>query len=117
MITAKVTRNRFEIPEDGDVYDRVARHYIQRALWDQRMTEGRVDWADHDFALTSDIIEEPGVPARWGRCIAVCSRCNEHRAMYHGVDLRTANVGWCIPQSRPPFSWLTTLFGRWSGRV
>lgn len=102
MSRKQLTAGRFDVPAVGDVYDRVARHHIQRSLWDQRMSEGKVDWADHDFGFTSEIIDEPEVPEQWGRRLAVCSRCGELRAMYHGVDMRIANIGWCVP---PPSRW------------
>jgi hypothetical protein len=98
--TATLTPNRFHVPESGDVYDRWGRHYIERSLWDERISEGRADWANHRFQRASRV-DEPGVPSQWHRIRAFCTRCGEERLVWFGARDSDLNEGWCIPQAVP----------------
>jgi hypothetical protein len=72
------------------VYDRRLGYYTDRRLWDQRIAEGREEWADHDFEL--------GPADHWGTCHAVCRRCGERRrGVWVHTDRRGLNAMWCRP--------------------
>jgi hypothetical protein len=90
--------DRYYIPDDGGhVYDRWGGYHIARDLWERRTSEGRVDWANHDFQLREFVIED-GIPAQWRRRRAVCLRCGEKRMVGGSIRPgdRTLNAEWCV---------------------
>lgn len=48
----------------------------------------------HDFRL-GEPIDEPRIPSEWHRVHATCSRCGEHRRVFHAVPMDMLNRGVC----------------------